>query len=193
MIARGFRQVGWVAAVGAAALGCYMVSLNVAASRAQVASLDRQIIQTKRDIRALETELSTRGRLSQLEHWNAEVLALSAPSSKQFLPSELTLARFETRQQPIEQRAKVQLASAEAAPAAQPEHRIAPADYAAAAAAPVLEHPAPIVRRAALVEADEADEADVPEAKPAPVRKAALLSGLSGEIDAAARLERARH
>ena len=33
MIARGFKSVIWVATVGSAALGCYMVSLRVATER----------------------------------------------------------------------------------------------------------------------------------------------------------------
>ncbi|MDB5691980.1 MAG: hypothetical protein JWO81_1043, partial [Alphaproteobacteria bacterium] len=33
MIARGFKSVLWVGAVGSAALGCYMVSLRVATER----------------------------------------------------------------------------------------------------------------------------------------------------------------
>ena len=37
MMARGFKPVGWVAGVAAAALGCYMLSLNVASERAELA------------------------------------------------------------------------------------------------------------------------------------------------------------
>ena len=79
MIARGFKPVGWVAAVGAAALGCYMLSLRVAAERADLTGLQRRIVATQQQIRALETEVGTRGRLAQLEQWNDEVLALAPP------------------------------------------------------------------------------------------------------------------
>lgn len=114
MIARGFKPVAWVAAVGGAALGCYMLSLNVASERAELAAVERQIIMAKRDIRDLHTELGTRGRLTQLEHWNAEVLALSAPASKQFLQDEFRLASFaEPRPDLDENAAKVRLASAQ--------------------------------------------------------------------------------
>lgn len=119
MIARGFKPVGWVAAVAGAALGCYMLSLNVAAERAELASIERQIVLAKRDIRGLQTELGTRGRLQQLEHWNADVLALSAPASGQFLKNEFTLARYVEPQKSFEEEAKVHMASAEPA-AAQP-------------------------------------------------------------------------
>lgn len=151
MIARGFKPVGWVAAVGGAALACYMLSLNVAAERAELASIERKIIAAKQDIRTLQTELGTRGRMAQLDRWNAEVLALSAPSSAQFLDSAVTLARFDQRQVEIEERAKVQLASLEttkAAPKAQAA--IAPGDYASAGALAEKE-PRPLVRRASLV------------------------------------------
>src|SRR5699024_2708276 len=73
MMARGFKPVGWVAAVAGAALCCYMLSLNVAAERAELARIERQIVVAKQDIRTLQTELGTRGRMAQLEQWNAEV------------------------------------------------------------------------------------------------------------------------
>lgn len=112
MIARGFRPVAWVGAIGAAALSCYMLSLQVASERAELAGLERQIVTTQQDIRALQTELGTRGRLQQLEQWNADVLALSAPVSGQFLPANVSLARFDRREPAIDQ-APVRLASAE--------------------------------------------------------------------------------
>lgn len=191
MIAKGFRPVGWVAAVGAAALGCYMISLNVAAERADLLSLEREIISAKRDIRALETELSTRGRLSQLEHWNAEVLALSAPTTKQFVADELQLARFDRTQPTIDQRARVQLAAAEVAPKA--GAKIAPADYKAATeAAQHDQAEVPLVRKASLVApavAPARAAAPVKAALP-PIKIANVLEGdLSLEIEAAARAE----
>jgi hypothetical protein len=144
MIARGFKSVIWVAAVGGAALGCYMVSLRVATERNELAKVERQIIAAKQDIRTLQTELGTRGRMTQLEHWNAEVLALSAPSSSQYLENEFTLARLDRPQQTVEDRtAEVRLASAEVAPApAAP-----PVVQAAAPSAPPAES---LVRRASF-------------------------------------------
>jgi hypothetical protein len=112
MIVRGFKSVIWVATVGGAALSCYMVSLQVATERAELAKVERQILSAKREIRSLQTELGTRGRLSQLEQWNAEVLALSAPSSAQFLQDEVKLARFEQTDPTLEERsAQVRLAA----------------------------------------------------------------------------------
>jgi hypothetical protein len=140
MIARGFKPVAWVAAVGGAALGCYMVSLQVATERNKLGSVERQIIATKQEIRSLQTELGTRGRLSQLERWNAEVLALSAPASGQYLKDAFTLAQFEQRQPTYEEKAKVTLASADAAPVsaapAQVQAAVQPQVRMAVAAAP---------------------------------------------------------
>jgi outer membrane biosynthesis protein TonB len=126
MMASGFKPVGWVAAVGGAALGCYMLSLQVAAERADVTSLDSRIVAARQQIRSLQTELGTRGRLQQLEAWNDDVLALAAPASGQFLEGDVSLARFETHEPQVgAQAAEVRLASAEvpAAPApAAPAH-----------------------------------------------------------------------
>lgn len=114
MIARGFKSVIWVATVGGAALSCYMVSLRVATERNELAKVERQIVAAKRDIRSLQTELGTRGRMTQLEQWNSEVLALSAPSSAQFLKDEFTLARLYRNDPTVADRsAEVRLASVE--------------------------------------------------------------------------------
>jgi hypothetical protein len=92
MIASRFRTVVWVACVAIAALGCYLVSLRVAAERAQVMRLDHRLVAAQGDIRELGTELDTRGRLVQLERWNADVLALTAPKAGQYLSGEMQLA-----------------------------------------------------------------------------------------------------
>jgi hypothetical protein len=152
MIARGFKPVGWVAAVATAALGCYMLSLNVAAERAELSQVEQQIVLAKREIRALQTELGTRGRLQQLEHWNADVLALSAPASGQFLRDEFILASYSTPQKSFEDQAKVQMASAEAVET-QPPPR--PAVETGLVPAPAAIDK-PIVRQASLVVAQKA-------------------------------------
>lgn len=95
MMATRFRSMGWVGCVAAATLGCYLVSQRVATERGAVERLDRQILMAKLDIRKLETELGTRSRMPVLEQWNAQVLALSAPSANQYLHGEVQLASFE--------------------------------------------------------------------------------------------------
>lgn len=164
MIARGFKSVIWVATVGSAALGCYMVSLRVATERNELARVERQIIEARRDIRSLQTELGTRGRMTQLEQWNAEVLALSAPSSQQFLKDEFTLARLYRSDPTVAERsAEMRLASAEA-PAAKPAEPAKP--QAPAVVQAVAERPAaaaPLIHRASFTPAEPAAK---PTAKP---------------------------
>lgn len=95
MIAQRFRALGWVAGVATAATGLYLVSLQVAATRGKLEAVERQIASTDRDMRALQTELGTRASLRQLEKWNGEVLALSAPRADQFLHGAVQLAALD--------------------------------------------------------------------------------------------------
>ena len=152
MIARGFKPVAWVAAIGTAALACYMLSLQVAAERAELAAVERRIVQARQSIRSLQTELGTRGRLQQLEQWNADVLALSAPVANQFLESNVSLARFDTRQRRFGDQAEVRVAAAETAPAqpvqARPNVRLVSAETRIVPA--TVQPPRPLVRNAAL-------------------------------------------
>jgi hypothetical protein len=150
MIARGFKSVIWVACVGSAALSCYMVSLRVATERNDLAKVERQIVDARRDIRSLQTELGTRGRMTQLEQWNSEVLALSAPSSAQFLKDEYTLARLDRHEPTVDERtAQVRLASAEV-PAAPPAEAAKPAPRVVQAVAEPAPAPAPLLRQASF-------------------------------------------
>lgn len=200
MIARGFRPVGWVAAIGAAALGCYMLSLQVAAERAELASLEHRIVRTRQSIRSLQTELGTRGRLQQLEQWNADLLALSAPVAGQFLDSNVSLARFDVRQPSFsDQTANVRVASAETAPAspAPAEAKVRLAAAPAPVAAPGESSVQPLVRRASLTIAPTVTPAAATAAPPSrtPARPAARSGGLLDEatlsdLSAAARSER---
>lgn len=92
MITQRFRPVGWVASVAAAATILYLISLQVATERGRLEEIDTKIASTTREIRQLQTELGTRASLRQLERWNSEVLALSAPGAGQFLNNEAALA-----------------------------------------------------------------------------------------------------
>lgn len=108
---RSFRSVFMVASCAGAALGCYLVSLRVASERAAVESVETKIVLTQRDIRLLQTEIGTRGRLAQLERWNVKVLALSAPSADQFLDGGFALAKMVAPQHQVDLTAPVVLAS----------------------------------------------------------------------------------
>lgn len=112
MSARSFRSVFMVASCAGAALGCYLVSLRVASERAALQHVEARIVMAERDIRLLETEIGTRGRLAQLERWNVKVLALSAPSADQFLDGGFALASLMRPEPKMELEAPVVLASA---------------------------------------------------------------------------------
>jgi len=92
MSARGFGPVIWAGAVAGAALGFYLVSLRVASERAALEDVETEIAMAQRDIRLLQTEIGTRGRLAQLERWNVRFIRLSAPNADQFVDGGFQLA-----------------------------------------------------------------------------------------------------
>ena len=125
MSSRSFRSVFMVASCAGAALGCYLVSLRVASERAALEDVETRIVLAQRDMRVLQTEIGTRGRLSQLERWNAGAFALSAPAADQLLKGGFELARLAQPEHKVDFQAPVVLASAPAPakqlPLAQPE------------------------------------------------------------------------
>lgn len=133
MSVRSFRPVMSVATVAVAALGCYLVSLRVAAERAGLEDVETKIVLAQRDIRSLQTEIGTRGRLEQLERWNVKVLALSAPKADQFVDGGYQLARLARPSDKVDMTAPVVLA---AAPKPAPAPPIADDDADVAASAP---------------------------------------------------------
>jgi hypothetical protein len=117
---RSFRSLFMVASCAGAALGCYLVSLRVASERAALENVETKIVLAQRDMRVLQTEIGTRGRLAQLERWNVKVLALSAPSAEQFLNGSFELAKLTRPQHEVDFQAPVVLASAPAPKPQQP-------------------------------------------------------------------------
>lgn len=134
MSARSFGSLFMVASCAGAALGCYLVSLRVASERAALENVETQIVLAQRDMRMLQTEIGTRGRLSQLERWNAGAFSLSAPNASQFLEGGFQLAQLVQPQKQVDFQAPVVLA---AAPAPEPRMPLAqaPTDDAGAPAA----------------------------------------------------------
>lgn len=112
MSARGFGSVLWAGAVAGAALGFYLVSLNVASERAELEQVENRIAFAQRDIRLLQTEIGTRGRLAQLERWNVKFIRLSAPSADQFVDGGFQLASMVAPHEKPAIEAPVVLASA---------------------------------------------------------------------------------
>lgn len=91
MIATRFSTVGWTGCICAAALSFYLVSQTVAAKRAELVGVDRKIMATQREVGQLETEISTRGGMAQIENWNSRVYGLQAPGAGQFVNSTVQL------------------------------------------------------------------------------------------------------
>ncbi len=112
MSARGFGSVLWAGAVAGAALGFYLVSLNVASERAELEGVENRIALAQRDIRLLQTEIGTRGRLAQLERWNVKFIRLAAPSADQFVEGGFQLATLVAPQKKPAVEVPVVLASA---------------------------------------------------------------------------------
>lgn len=121
MSARSFHSLFMVASCAGAALGCYLVSLRVASERAALEAVETKIVAAQRDMRVLQTEIGTRGRLAQLERWNVKVLALSAPAAEQFLQGGFELARLTQPDKKPDFDAPVVLAAAPAPDSVKPE------------------------------------------------------------------------
>jgi hypothetical protein len=205
MNGRGFRSVMWVAAIGAAALICYMFSLRVAEERAGLAELDGQIRRAEQSIRTLKTELGTRSRVHQLQHWASADFGFVAPTAGQFLQDEVTLASLDMPAAEPAMEAPVRMAAAPAAPATPPAAPAASKPVRAVAPAPAPARPAvrqasaaPAADRALLRQA----AAQTPAARPKPAkpavartpaaRPAALVNARTAEaIERGARAERA--
>jgi len=147
MSSRSFRSVFMVASCAGAALGCYLVSLRVASERAALEDVEMRIVLAQRDLRVLQTEIGTRGRLSQLERWNAGAFALSAPAADQFLKGSFELARLAQPERKIDFQAPVVLASA---PAPEPHRPAVGEAETDDSGAPAAVPPSELLREASL-------------------------------------------
>jgi len=114
MSTRSFGSLFMVASCAGAALGCYLVSLRVASERAALEDVETRIVTTQQDLRVIQTEIGTRGRLSQLERWNAGAFELSAPGANQFLQGSVELAKLVKPQPQVNFQAPIVYASAPA-------------------------------------------------------------------------------
>ena len=142
------RGIGWFGSCVAVVLGFYLVSLQVAAERKKLDDVNGRIAAAQRDIRALETEFDTRANLVQLEKWNGDTLALTAPVAGQFVGDEAQLASLDVTRGPAE--SAVQTAALLVP--SQPAPVVVQPDAVAAAATPAApakpNAPAPVVRLA---------------------------------------------
>lgn len=141
MSTHGFKSLFMAASVAGAALGCYLVSLNVASERAKLERVEGKIVLAQREIRLLQTEIGTRGRLAQLERWNAGFIRLSAPTADQFLEGGFQLATMVKPAPKPAIEAPIVLASAPAEQGVARPPATSDGDVAKAGAA--IRHPAP--------------------------------------------------
>jgi hypothetical protein len=195
MIAQRMKPIGWVAGVACAALSFYLVSLQVASTRASLESTERRIVLAQRQIRHLETEFSARASLRQLEAYNQDVLALAAPKAEQYLTNEVQLASYSPAEGGDIGKPAAPVALASAEPARRPVLRPAVVTDARSDGAPVI--PAvkrpPLIQTVAMIEPMEPALKPRPAASPKPKEKAALLEPSAlGEIARAAAKEKAR-
>lgn len=95
MAARKLQGIGLVLLVLVFAMMLYPVSLKVAATRSELAQINKQIAGARDNIRYLESELAVRASMRQLEQWNVESFGYSAPTADQYLSSERQLASLD--------------------------------------------------------------------------------------------------
>ena len=186
MSTRSFGSFFMVASCAGAALGCYLVSLRVASERAAVEDVENRIVLAQSDVRVLQTEIGTRGRLSQLERWNAGAFDLTAPAAGQILQSGFELAKLTQPDHKVDFQAPVVLASAPAPVPAKPligEPETDDSGLPAGVAPSALLHqaslktetrevPAEAVPAISRPAADKSTDKPVTAAKPAPSRSA---------------------
>lgn len=86
------KNLGWLALVFLVAIMLYPLSLNVAALHSDLVAVDREILDTKREINFLQAELRTRASLQQLEEWNELLYGYAPPTADQFINGERALA-----------------------------------------------------------------------------------------------------
>jgi hypothetical protein len=86
------KNIGWLALVFLVAILLYPLSLNVAALHSDLVQVDRNIMETKREISFLQAELRTRASMQQLEEWNDLLYGYEPPTAQQFVNGEAALA-----------------------------------------------------------------------------------------------------
>jgi hypothetical protein len=95
MAARKLQGIGLVLLVLMFAMVLYLLSVNVAATRSELARVNADIAKSRDAIRYLESEYAVRASMRQLERWNAENFGYAAPVADQYLSGERELASLE--------------------------------------------------------------------------------------------------
>lgn len=95
MAARKLQGIGLVLIVLIFAMILYLLSVNVAATRSELAQVNRDIANSRDAIRYLENEYAVRASMRQLERWNADNFGYAAPVAEQYLAGERQLASLD--------------------------------------------------------------------------------------------------
>lgn len=95
MAARKLQGIGLVLLVLMFAMVLYLLSVNVAATRSELARVNADIAKSRDAIRYLESEYAVRASMRQLERWNTETFGYSAPVAAQYLNGERELASLD--------------------------------------------------------------------------------------------------
>lgn len=95
MAARKLQGIGLVLLVLLFAMILYLLSVNVAATRSELAAVNRDIAKSRDAIRYLESEYAVRASMRQLERWNVEHFGYAAPAADQYLAGERELASLD--------------------------------------------------------------------------------------------------
>ena len=171
MAVSNFKGFGWLLCFATVSPACYMVSSQVAAERGRVEAVEAAILDAKRDIRGLETEFDTRANLAQLERWNGDVLALSAPRPEQYLRGDAALAGLQPSQGGMQYASLVVPAATDVAQAV-----VAPVEQPAVAITMPAKTPAVLQSPPAIQTASVAVSKAVASALPKPrVQKVAMV------------------
>jgi hypothetical protein len=168
------RNLGWLALVFMVAILLYPLSLNVAAMHSNLVAVDREIMDTKREISFLQAEIRTRASLQQLEEWNELLYGYQPPAAEQFVNGEAALASLtgdlpETKPvmmaaanipapQVVAEPAVVKEAVVEAPKQAAPKAVATKVAATKLAASDVKIFPTPVKRAAAKVEAPKVEQ-----------------------------------
>jgi hypothetical protein len=95
MAARKLQGIGLVLLVLMFAMVLYLLSVNVASTRSELAQVNRDIAKSRDAIRYLESEFAVRASMRQLERWNSENFGYGAPVAGQYLAGERELASLD--------------------------------------------------------------------------------------------------
>ena len=123
---RKLQGIGLIMLLTMCTLVAYPISLRVAATRAELQQIEREIAETRQHNRMLEGDIAVLANVHQLDRWNTEFFGYAPPSAAQYLPGERALANLDSMQ-PVRSGAPSQpVLAALSAPSAASEPRPAP-------------------------------------------------------------------